>query len=198
MKKIEDLSPVNKTKLDAFKAEVDREKEVSNRPRYSDQFKARTLSFISSNKISATSFEKYIGLGAGAVSFWLGKKGKIKNTPGINIKYVDHGPSQKRYTLATKIAVCEKVLRGKHSMREIAEELGMTQPTISGWMADYKAGRFNLDHTITVTRKKIRSFDILVKKIQEKEQEIKALQEEAQEALDKEFEDKKKLIAPSK
>lgn len=132
---------------------------------------------------------KYYNIRADRLNKWKrGFEGVVK------ARTVSHGRTGIRYAISTKIEACEQVLKYGRTVNSVATSFGVTHNTLSIWVADYQDGKYTLENVVQVSRKKFRTYDLIVKDIEKKENELNTLKEEAKEALKKEFDEKMAVL----
>ena len=132
----------------------------------------------------------FYGVSSSAIFRWKDKfEGRIK------VRTVTHGQNGSRYSISTKIEAVKQVLEYGNTVTEVITKMGMGHETLTRWIKDYQDGLFNLDHCTQISRKKFRSYDIIIGKIKDAETAITSLKKEAKEALDREYSNKLKEIA---
>ena len=113
----------------------------------------------------------------------------------IQIRQVPHGKVGIRYSLSTKIQAAEQVLLGGKSLTEVSRTMGMSTVTVGAWIKDYQDGLYSLESVTQISRKKFRSYELIIGQIKKAEENIDNLKREAKESLDREYQNKLKEIA---
>ena len=128
----------------------------------------------------------YYGIAYTLVTRWRG---------GIKSKYIEHGNKGIRYTIPTKIEAAKQVLEEGKTIYEVSVALGTSHQTIAKWVDDYRNDLYTLDHVVQITRKKIRSVDVIIGEVKKMEKEIEKLKQEAKQAIELEYQNKLKEIS---
>ena len=95
---------------------------------------------------------------------------------GITINKVLHGNSGYRFTVDTKINICEFILTHEYPSYEMAKQIGVSTQTVAAWMADYREGKLKISNVTQINRKEIRTTIAILTDYRKLEAEIKILE----------------------
>lgn len=112
----------------------------------------------------------------------------------ITVREVQNGKSGVRYSITTKIAAAEQVLDYGKTASEVAKSLNCSYQSVLKWVDDYREGLFTLEHVTQISRKKFKTYDVLVEELKTLKQQHEAKAEEVKEALKREYDNKIKEL----
>ena len=158
--------------------------------RYPLELKKECLKAVSDGMfLNATQFCRICGLVSSSICNWqrtIDKK--------IHMRTVPHGISGVRHSISTKIQCVEMVLHERVSVKEVSEKTGISSTSITKWLTDYQAGLYSLENVTQVSRKKFKTYEILLGELDKIKSNLYEKKNEIKEALKKEYEDKLSLV----
>jgi len=78
---------------------------------------------------------------------------------GHKVNFIGSG-SSKRFSIESKIKICEIVISKKLSQSQVSKMLNISTQTAYVWIKDYKAGLLKVENTYNINRKEVQTITI--------------------------------------
>jgi len=153
-----------------------------NYSKYPSELKAEILEYMKLYDVTVVEMSNITNIHQNTLSNWK------KELKPFKVREVKHGRSGKRYTLSVKVEACERVLNSGESIEGVRKALSLGHGTVQNWLVDYQKGLYSLENTVQVTRKKVRSYEVIIQEIEDLSEKLETKKVEAKEALTKEYE----------
>ena len=161
-----------------------------NKLRYPLSLKREAVEAVKDRRfLSGAEFNKVCGLPSSTVAGW-----KLTLAGKIQARSVTHGAAR-RYSLSTKIQCVEMVLHEHTSMVAVCKKMGISGSSLKNWIHDYQEGLYALENVTQVSRKKFKTYEVLLGELDKIKSSLDDKKNEIKEALKKEYEDKLSLVA---
>jgi len=158
--------------------------------RYPLSLKKEAVEAVADGRFSSgLEFNQACGLHSSAVSGW-----KLTLAGKIQARSVAHGAGR-RYSVSTKIQCVEMVLHEHTPMVEVCKRMDISSTSLTNWVSDYQAGLYSLENVTQVSRKKFKTYEVLLGELDKIKSNLDDKKNEIKEALKKEYEDKLSLVA---
>ena len=103
----------------------------------------------------------------------------------LSVSSVEHGKNGVRITVATKIDAAEAVLHYGKSHEEVARAVNISYQQLSVWIRDYNNDLYNLNNVTQISRKKVKTYEVLLGEFKGLEQQLASKKNEVKEALER-------------